>query len=382
MAVSRASRASIPRPSTRTLQRAHAETLSILTDSLPHLRAGLSRASAERVAALVLERLPVQAVAIVNTDEVLAFYGAGSDHHQPGQPFVTDLTRVVLRTGETGMVNDRLGVGCPEPGCPLTSAIVAPLKLRGIPVGCLKLYQIDDTSMGSMEMEVARSLARIFSAHLELAELDAQRERVAQAELEALRAQISPHFLFNTLNTIASLIRTSPERAHDMVIDFAEFFRETLKKHGEFGTLAEELDYVDKYLEFERARLGHRLQISREVEPDALEVLLPVLVIQPLVENAVNHGLAPKESGGYVSVTARRDKDDWLILVEDNGIGIEPERIRRVLDAGVGSGLGMGLSNVNQRLVSLYGPAYALAIESQPNRGTRVRVRIPGPRSA
>jgi LytS/YehU family sensor histidine kinase len=382
MAVSRTSRPLLSRPSSRTLQRAHAETLSILTESLPHLRSGLSQASAECVAALVLDRLPVQAVAIVNTDQVLAFYGAGSDHHQPGQPFVTDLTREVLSSGETGMVNDRIGVGCPEPGCPLTSAIVAPLKLRGIPVGCLKLYQTDDAMMGPMEMEVARSLARIFSAQLELAELDAQRERIAQAELEALRAQISPHFLFNTLNTIASLIRTSPERAHDMVIDFAEFFRETLKKHGEFGTLAEELDYVDKYLEFEHARLGRRLQISREVEPAALEVLLPVLVIQPLVENAVNHGLAPKEGGGYVSISARRDGDDWLISVEDNGVGIPSERIRRVLEPGVGSGLGMGLSNVNQRLLSLYGPAHALSIESEPDRGTRVCVRIPAPRPA
>jgi two-component system LytT family sensor kinase len=370
----------LSQPTTRTLQQAHAETLSILTESLPHLRAGLSQESAERVAALVLERLPVQAVAIVNTDQVLAFYGAGSDHHQPGQPFVTDLTRDVLRTGETGMVNDRRGVGCPEPGCPLTSAIVAPLKLRGVPVGCLKLYQTHGAIMGPVEMEVARSLARIFSAHLELAELDAQRERIAQAELEALRAQISPHFLFNTLNTIASLIRTSPERAHDMVIDFAEFFRETLKKHGEFGTLAEELDYVDKYLEFERARLGHRLQISREVESSALELLLPVLVIQPLVENAVNHGLAPKEGGGHVSMGARREGADWLLTVEDDGVGISRERMRRVLEPGVGSGLGMGLSNVNQRLVSIYGPAYALSIESELDRGTRVRVRIPRPR--
>ncbi|MFN0074597.1 MAG: histidine kinase [Chloroflexota bacterium] len=377
MATTRTLRPSLTRPSTRTLQRAHAETLSILTESLPHLRAGLSQQSAERVAALVLGRLPVQAVAIVNTDQVLAFYGAGSDHHRPGQPFVTDLTREVLLTGETGMVNDRSGVGCPEPGCPLTSAIVAPLKLRGIPVGCLKLYQTDHAPMGPMEMEVARSLARIFSAHLELAELDVQHERIAQAELEALRAQISPHFLFNTLNTIASLIRTSPERAHDMVIDFAEFFRETLKKHGEFGTLAEELDYVDRYLGFERARLGHRLQISREVEPDALEMLLPVLVIQPLVENAVNHGLAPKQDGGYVAVRARRDGANWLITVEDNGVGIPAERIRRVLEPGVGSGLGMGLSNVNQRLISLYGPSYALSIESTSGRGTCVRVRIP-----
>src|SRR6266545_285623 len=101
-----------PRTTSRALQRAHAETLSILTDSLPHLRSGLSQASAERVAALVLERLPVEAVAIVDTEQVLAFFGAGSDHHRPGQPFMTDLTREVMRTGDTGMVNLRAGVGC------------------------------------------------------------------------------------------------------------------------------------------------------------------------------------------------------------------------------------------------------------------------------
>ena len=182
-------------------------------------------------------------------------------------------------------------------------------------------------------------------------------------------------------NAIAEIEVSSPALdAMNMVIDFAEFFRETLRKHGEFGTLAEELDYVDKYLEFERARLGHRLQISREVEPAGLEVLLPVLVIQPLVENAVNHGLAPQEGGGYVSVSARLDGDDWLILVEDNGVGIDQDRLRGVLEPGVGSGLGMGLSNVNQRLVSIYGPAYALRIDSKPGHGTRVSVRIPSQR--
>lgn len=377
MTVSRPARHTPSRPSTRTLERAHAETLSILTESLPHLRSGLSQASAGRVAALVLERMPIQAVSIVDTERILAFFGVGGDHHRPGQPFVTDLTREVLRTGETGMVNDKRGVGCPEPDCPLTSAIVAPLKVRGVPVGCLKLYQTDHAKMGAMEMEVARSLARLFSAQLELAELDVQEVRVAQAELEALRAQISPHFLFNTLNTIASLIRTSPERAHDLVIEFAEFFRETLKKHGEFDTLAEELDYVDKYLDFERARLGQRLQISREIEPAALETLVPVLVIQPLVENAVNHGLEPKQGGGHIAIRARLDQTDWIVSVEDDGVGIPPDTVRRVLEPGFGSGLGMGLSNVNQRLRSLYGPGHGLRIESVPGRGTRVTVRIP-----
>ena len=196
MPVSRAAHPLLSQPTTRTLQQAHAETLSILTESLPHLRAGnSSQESAERVAALVLERPPVQAVAIVNTDQVLAFYGAGSHHHQPGQPFVTDLTRDVLRTGETGHGQRSSRRGLSRARLPVDvryrSAAQATRCSRWVPQAVPNGRRHD----GPGEMEVARSLARIFSAHLELAELDAQRERIAQAELEALRAQISPHFL-------------------------------------------------------------------------------------------------------------------------------------------------------------------------------------------
>ncbi|MBI4491356.1 MAG: histidine kinase, partial [Chloroflexi bacterium] len=227
-----------------TKERAHTATLNILTDTLPYLRTGLNRESARRTVELLLERLDVQAVSIVDTREVLAYVGAGVDHHLPNEPVRTGLTRQVLESGRTALVTRREDIGCPEPSCPLSSAIVAPLKIRGKTIGCLKLYHTGGATLGATELEVTRALAKLFSAQLELGELEVQAARVAQAELEALRAQISPHFLFNTLNTIASFIRTKPDVAHDLVVEFAHFFRETLKKHGEFCSLAEELDYV------------------------------------------------------------------------------------------------------------------------------------------
>lgn len=357
--------------------RAHTATLNILTDTLPYLRTGLNPESARRTVELLLDRLDVQAVSIVDTQGVLAYVGAAADHHRAGASLRTDLTRRVLETGRTEMVTRCEDIGCSDPACPLTAAIVAPLKIRGRTIGCLKLYHSQGRTLGATELQVAKALAKLFSAQLELSELEVQAARVAQAELEALRAQISPHFLFNTLNTIASFIRTKPDVAHDMVVEFAHFFRETLKKHGEFCSLSEELDYVEKYLSFERARLGERLKVEYAIEPSSLQAIVPVLVVQPLVENAINHGLQPKQGLGEVRISAEGRGGECIITVEDNGIGIPPDKIGRVLEPGYGSGLGMGLSNVHQRLRSLYGPAYGLHIESQLGRGTRVIVRIP-----
>lgn len=357
--------------------RAHTETLAILTETLPYLRTGLNRESAGKTASLLLERLAVKAVSIVDQERVLAFVGEGSDHHRPGQPYLTELTKEVMRTGRPGVVRTRDGIGCPNPDCPLSSAVVVPLKVRSKTVGCLKFYQVGHGRLGKTEVETASSLAKLFSAHLELAELEASAARVAQAELEALRAQISPHFLYNTLTTIAALIRTDPDHAREMVIDFAHFFRETLKKHGELSTLAEELDYVEKYLSFERARLGPRLTVRYDIDPATLKTILPVLVVQPLVENAVAHGIEGKMGPGEIVIRSeRRDGEDW-ITVTDNGVGIPAHKLHQVLEPGYGTGLGMGLSNVDQRLKSIYGANYGLHIESTEGIGTQVTIRIP-----
>lgn len=358
-------------------ERTHAAALNLLADTLPYLRTGLNRESAERTVELLLARLEVQAAAVVDTHQVLAYAGVGADHHRPGAPVRTQLTRQALESGETLVALRRAEVGCERQDCPLSAAIVAPLKVRGRTVGALKLYRAFGAGLGTTEREVVKLLAKLFSAQLELSELEAQAARVAEAELAALRAQISPHFLFNTLTTIASFIRTKPELAHDLVIDFAEFFRQSLKKRRESCSLAEELDYVEKYLGFERARLGDRLHVDYAISPDCLQTMVPVLTIQPLVENAIHHGLQPKRGAGKVRIVAQRRNGECEVVVEDDGVGIPPEKLAHVLEPGYGTGLGVGLSNVDQRLRSMYGPSSGLQITSEPERGTRVIVRVP-----
>jgi two-component system LytT family sensor kinase len=216
----------------------------------------------------------------------------------------------------------------------------------------------------------------VFSTSLEVAELDARSALVTQAELDALRARISPHFLFNTLTTIAALTRLDPQRAHDLIVDFAEYFRESLAQRGEFITLDEELATVERYAHFERARFA-ALTIDVAAEPRARAALVPVLCVQPLVENAVAHGLAPRQGRGRVRVNARGRDGGVEVSVTDDGGGIAPERLGSVLQRGFGTGLGMGLNNVHQRLIGAYGPASGLQIESSP-RGTTVAFWVPG----
>jgi two-component system LytT family sensor kinase len=355
-------------------QRRHASSpLDLALAVLPHLRGGLTPESADWTARLLLEHLEADAAAVVDTQMTLAFVGAGAEHHPPGEPIRTALTRQVLQTGQPASASGRRRIGCREPTCPLGAALVLPLRVQQRTVGALKLYRVG-TARGipTGAARAAAGLARLFGMYLELADLDARAARVTRAELDALRAQISPHFLFNTLTAIAALIRSRPQVAHDLVIEFAEFFRETLAKHGELCSLEDDLAYVERYLTFERARLGKRLNVRYEVEPDARRVVLPVLVVQPLVENAIIHGLEGRPSRGNVTIAAHREGNGVRIAVVDDGVGIAPERQLQVLTHGFGTGLGMGLSNVHHRLQSLFGPAAGLRIESEPGKGTRV----------
>ena len=169
------------------------------------------------------------------------------------------------------------------------------------------------------------------STQLELAELESSRTRLVEAEVRALRAQISPHFVYNSLTAIASFVRTDPERARDLLLEFADFTRYSFRRHGEFTTLAEELRSIDRYLLLERARFGDRLQVTVQVAPEVLPVSVPFLCIQPLVENAVRHGLEGKPGPGRVTILARDLGSEALISVEDDGIGIDPDAVRRTL---------------------------------------------------
>ncbi len=365
------------RPPVHEVVRQNLDPLELSLLVLPHLRGGLTRASAEWTAQLLLDHLAIDAAAVVDREITLAFAGVGADHHLPGLPLRTALTRQVLTTSQPATARGR-GIGCPEPDCPLGVAMVLPLNVQGRTVGALKLYRARPRrDIPAVSARAAAGLARLFGVYLELADLDARAARVTRAELDALRAQISPHFLFNTLTTIAALVRSKPDLAHKLVIQFAEFFRETLAEHDELTTLEGELAYVERYLAFERARLGERLSVIYRVAPAARRAILPILVVQPLVENAINHGLAPAERTGRVTIAAAHEAGRFTIEVSDDGVGIEATRQQQILQHGYGTGLGMGLSNVHQRLQSMFGPASGLRLNSTPGHGTRVGFTVP-----
>jgi two-component system LytT family sensor kinase len=191
-----------------------------------------------------------------------------------------------------------------------------------------------------------------------------------RSELRALRAQISPHFVYNALNTIASLVRTDPERARELLLDFADFSRRAFSGPvSEFASLGDELRYVNQYLTLEQARFGARLSVQYDIQPGALSTLVPTLLVQPLVENAIKHGIERRPGKGRVVIEVSDRDKECLITVQDDGEGFSVP-----LDLGEHEG---ALGNINRRLDYIFGPSHRLEIASSPGQGTSVNVRIP-----
>ena len=194
--------------------------------------------------------------------------------------------------------------------------------------------------------------------------------------MRALRAQISPHFVYNSLGAIASFVRTDPDRARELLLEFADFTRYSFRRHGEFTTLAEELRSIEQYLMLEQARFGDRLTVTLRIAPEVLPVAIPFLCLQPLVENGVQHGLEGREDGGRITIVAQDRDRECVITIEDDGAGEDPERVRRAL-AGDTTTDSIGLGNVDERLRRAFGDEYGLVVETAPGAGTKVTVRVP-----
>jgi two-component system LytT family sensor kinase len=352
--------------------RATFRTLHTASLASPVLRAGLTEDSAGRALPHLRELLGTPAAALSDTDGVLAWDGVGQ-HHRPQLAGTVD---AVLDTGRTRIV-DQSTLTCPHPGCPVRQAIVAPLVVEERLVGTLLVLA---PYASGLLVRAADEVAQWVSGQLELAELDDSRTRLVEAEVRALRAQISPHFIYNSLGAIASFVRTDPDRARELLLEFADFTRYSFRRHGDFTTLAEELRSVERYLLLEQARFGDRLDVTLRIAPEVLPVTVPFLCIQPLVENAVRHGLeasADKSDGvGHLTITARDIDQECVIDVEDDGRGEDPERVRRAL-AGDASMDSIGLGNVDARLRNAYGDDYGLVVETAPGAGTKVIVRVP-----
>jgi LytS/YehU family sensor histidine kinase len=356
------------------------QILEITRKTLPYLRKGLNYESAENVVKIIHDYADAVAVSITDTTTVLAFYGIGSDHHLPGKPILTKSTREAIETNEVKVVSSKLDIGCPMASCKLRAAIVVPLEKMGSPIGTLKFYYDNPAKLTENRIAVVEGLGQLLGTQIELSELDRQRELAVHAELRALQAQINPHFLFNVLNTITSFIRTDPQKARKLLVQFSDFFRKTLEWRDGFITLAQELDYIANYLVLEKARFGDGLEINFDVDFDAQDCILPALTIQPLVENAVKHGFC-EERKLEIKVIVKLTDNDMNINVIDNGRGIASEELDHVIKIGYGKGSGIGLSNVNDRLKGLYGKDHELEIASTEGEGTTISLRIPISRS-
>jgi two-component system LytT family sensor kinase len=201
--------------------------------------------------------------------------------------------------------------------------------------------------------------------------LEEQGRLLVEARLAALTSQINPHFLFNTLNSVSSLIRTDPHQARIMVVKLSTILRRLLRKHENFSPLRDELSFIEDYLSIEVVRFGDKLRFEKDVAGDTLDMLVPSMLLQPLVENSIKHGLSSKVEGGTIRIRTYRGESRLHLLVEDDGVGISEAKLATLLNQGI------GVTNVNERLKVLFGNDYRMWIDSQPGRGTRIQIEVP-----
>ncbi|MDF3299533.1 sensor histidine kinase [Streptomyces tropicalis] len=342
------------------------QTLHTASLAAPPLRAGLTEDTARRSARRLRTLLGTDALCLADDRRVLAWDGVGAHHRDE----IAGHLAGPLRTGR----GEAFRLTCGTPDCPLRWAVLVPLtvddRVHGVLVACAPRES-------AVLARAAAEVARWVSVQLELADLDRSRTRLIEAEIRALRAQISPHFIFNSLAVIASFVRTDPERARALLLEFADFTRYSFRRHGDFTTLADELHAIEHYLALVRARFGDRLAVTLQIAPEVLPVALPFLCLQPLVENAVKHGLEGKAGTCRIRITAQDAGAEAVVAIDDDGAGMDPALLRRILAGEVSPSGGIGLSNVDERLRQVYGDGHGLVLETAPGAGMRITVRLP-----
>jgi two-component system, LytTR family, sensor kinase len=343
--------------------------LHAATSTLPHLRCGLHPRSAADAVPHLRALTGAAAVALADTRAVLAIDGEGREQVRPGDL----LSRLLERTPD-----DRLHVVprlvSSDPTCPLRSAVMAPLTIQGRRAGTLIVFYRAVGRPRGDRLRVVQEAASLVSAQVELSVLRDQEERLARAELRALRAQISPHFIYNALAAVAGDIHRRPDEARELLIDFAEFTRYLFRDGRSYVTLAEEIDHVERYLRLEQARFRDSLHVALEIHPATGGAVVPAMSVQPLVENAVRHGVERRAGTSRITIASFVAGADVELRVADDGPGIAPERVDAVL---AGASGGIGLSNVDARLRATFGERYGLRVESDLGAGTTVVMIVP-----
>lgn len=355
------------------------KTLRIADKTLAPMRSGLHTDSALEVCKIIYGEIRASAVSMTNRTDILAHVGVGDDHHQAEAPIKTKITNQAIERGEL-MIADYDSIHCEVEECQLRAAIIAPLTQQNEVIGTLKFYFSSESTISHVDVELITGLSNMISHQLEIAAADEAFQLAKEAEVKALQAQISPHFLFNTLSTITSLIRINPLEARKLLVSLSHFLRRNLANTTESQiTLEQEMKHVQAYLAIKEVRFSNRLTIDYKVDSSVLSQRIPPLTLQPIVENAIIHGFKDKEKNCLLEITIRSEGEYVAIQVTDNGKGIREEIVEQFTQAPVPSeeGSGLALYNVNRRLVMMCGEEAKLHIDSELGKGTHIHFSIP-----
>lgn len=346
-----------------------AKALTIANRTVGIMSQGFTPEASGKIAHIVQEETGVGAVAITDTDKILAFIGTGEDHHKPGTPITSAITlqaiaqnKVLFADGNSQPYRCSI-----SPQCQLGSVLVIPLQGDEGVIGTIKLYEPKKRLFLKINHTLGEGIANLLSQQLLAGRLEQQQRLLVQSELKLVQAQINPHFLFNTLNTISAITRRDPGRARELLLHLSRFFRNNLKRQSGLTTLREEQEHCLSYLEIEQARFGERLTVINEIPLHLAEVQLPSFTLQPLIENAIKHGICSLLGEGRLRLFARETPEAITLCVEDNAGAWQPS----------GQGDGLGMSLVDKRLKSAFGERYGIDVQWEPEQWTQVSLTLP-----
>ncbi|MEI7347376.1 sensor histidine kinase [Dickeya chrysanthemi] len=347
-----------------------ARALQIAARAEGILRQGFNPGTSMRVARILYEELGVGAVAITDREKLLAFIGIGDEHHRVGALITSSYTHQAIDNNEVVYADgNEIPFCCSvSPQCKLGSTLVIPLRgEEQRVVGTIKLYEPKNKLFSTINRTLGEGIGHLLSAQIFAGRFEQQKQLLAQSEIKLLHAQVNPHFLFNTLNTLSAIIRRNPDQARQLVLSLSTFFRKNLKRSGDEVTLGDELEHISAYLDIEKARFTNLLTVEIAVPLSLRSARLPAFSLQPLVENAIKHGISHMLDDGRLRIDARTHANMLELTIEDNAGAYYPRN---------GSD-GLGMNLVDRRVKARYGHHYGITVTSEPNRFTRVKVRVP-----
>lgn len=344
--------------------------LNIAERSVGILASGFNTENAEKIARIIYEETNVGAVSITDDEKILAFVGIGDDHHKPDTPISSQSTLDAIQKNDIIYLDGKeKPYQCSiSSQCKLGSALIIPLRTGDRVIGTIKLYEPKRKLFSTINMSMAEGIAQLLSSQILYGDYQQKQNLLSQAEIKLLHAQVNPHFLFNALNTISAVIRRDPPKARELIQHLSQFFRSNLKQNIETVTLKEELAHVNAYLTIEKARFTDRLDVEFNIDDSILERNLPSFTLQPLVENAIKHGISNRLEGGIIRIFSENVDGGTRIIVEDNaGSYTTPDEDH----------IGLGMQIVDKRLRNQFGRHSALCIDVAPQRFTKMSFIIP-----